>query len=123
MSCIGLGSKIHLLLKGLVFVWVASDFNRTAVAIARVQNELKPAALPLTEKAFISLAAESALKPHALTANNDRYISRRLDTISVATEQELKKALVDGNFIVITQNITLTSTIVILSGVITVSVA
>lgn len=102
--------------KGLYLLWAASCFVPEACALEQPSKGLQHA-MPLT-----NLVAEAVQQSHTISVADLKAITRRAATVNVATEAALKAAiLVSGNTIMLTQNITLTRTITISSGTITVS--
>lgn len=91
--------KFHSSTRGFTLLWGVAAF------------------VPLTS----ALDSRQSEPQSSTSALDDKVIVRHMVEVSVTTEAALKSALIHGNTVVITQNITLSNVIIINSGTITVS--
>lgn len=128
---VSLSSAVSSLAGSIFFMLSRLDAPRTkGFMLLLGASALAPTTLAL-EELYIGLQRDSPLTPlkaattqqrHTSSAVNGEAIPRRATAVNVATEAELKASiLVNGSTTVITQNITLTETISILTGTIIVS--
>lgn len=104
--------------KGLMLLWVSSALVSTTIAVELPQDNRWPA-FSFNHSTTPIIAEHKKQAQSSIIAN--KAIARRVALVNVATEGTLKSALINGNTIVITENIILTNSIEISSGTLTVS--